>query len=74
MRTTSEFCRSVGLIIALYFIKGNHDICNFYFPVLWRPIACVASSSIELTMAVKAQSVVYSIVYITGVALAVETY
>lgn len=71
MRTTSEFCRSVGLIIALYFIKGNHDICNFYFPVLWRSIA---SSSIESTMAVEVQPVVYSIAYITGVALVVETY
>lgn len=24
-------CRSVDLMIALHLIKGNHDICNFYF-------------------------------------------
>lgn len=29
-------CRSVDLMIALHLIKGNHDICNFYFSTMWN--------------------------------------
>lgn len=36
MGATSGFAERFDLIIALHLIKGNHDICNFYIPTLWK--------------------------------------